>query len=221
MDQPLFNRRDLVRAAVLAGAATALGPALSFAQSIAAGLTPAALGEDGTAFLTNPNWKAAFLNDHQNETLIALSEVIIPATDTPGAKEALVNRFIDLLISVQPPEFQKKFADALGSMDSASQEQYGKEFVSLPVGDQVALLTPWAYTSRASRWTDEEAKPNLAQQHFELLKALIADSYYGSEIGETELGWGDGSEPELYNDCGGTGREPRPRSTATHKLIHK
>src|SRR5271169_579 len=83
---PLINRRDLVRAALFASAASALGPALSFAQAVSSGLTPAALGEDGSKFLTDPNWKAAFLNDQQNETLIALSDVIIPATGTPGAK---------------------------------------------------------------------------------------------------------------------------------------
>src|SRR5579885_919417 len=112
---PLINRRELIRTALLTGAAAAFAPALSFAQSIEGGLTPAARGEDGSKILTDPNWKPVFLNAQQNETLIALSDVIIPATDTPGAKEALANRFIDLLLSVQPAEFQRQFTEAQAS----------------------------------------------------------------------------------------------------------
>src|SRR5947208_14068444 len=118
---PALNRRELIRTALLAAAASALGPSFSLAQAIESGLTPAARGEDGAAFLTDPNWKAAFLNDHQNETLIVLSDVIIPATDTPGAKAALVNRYLDLLVSVQPSEFQQDFVAALKFIDTESQ----------------------------------------------------------------------------------------------------
>src|SRR5258706_6474974 len=117
---PLISRRELVRAALFASVAAALGPAFSFAQAVESGLTPAARGENGAAFLKDPNWKLAFLNDQQNETLIALNDVMIPATNSPGAKEALVNRYLDLLISVQPAEFQQQFVDALNFMDRAS-----------------------------------------------------------------------------------------------------
>lgn len=189
---PLINRRDLVRAALFASAASALGPAFSFAQAVSSGLTPAALGEDGSKFLTDPNWKAAFLNDQQNETLIALSDVIIPATGTPGAKAAMVNRYLDLLLSVQPAEFQHQFADAIAFVDSESQKQFGKDFRMLTPDDQIWLVTPWAYAQESSRWIEQEEKPDPGQQHFKRLKALIAAAYYGSEIGQKELGW-DGS----------------------------
>lgn len=219
---PLINRRDLVRAALLASAASALGPAFSFAQAVQSGLTAAARGEDGAAFLTDPNWKAAFLNNQQNETLIALSDVIIPATSTPGAKEALVNRYLDLLLSVQPAEFQQQFVDALGFMDSASQEQFGKDFRLLAPDDQIELLTPWAYPRKPSYWGGEhEGKPDPAQAHFERLKALIADAYYGSEIGQKELGWGESSDHDLYNDCGRTTTTAKPTHVTPHKPTHK
>src|SRR5213593_1389736 len=128
---PLIKRRDLIRTALFASVASALGPAFSFAQAASLELTPAARGEDGSTFLIDPNWKASFLNEQQNETLIALSDVIIPATNTPGAKEALVNRYIDLLLSVQPAEFQRQFVNALSFIDGESQKQFGKEFKAL------------------------------------------------------------------------------------------
>ena len=197
---PLINRRDLLRAAFLAGTVKGFGPAFSFAQSISAGLTPAAHGEDGSKYLTDPKWKAVFLSDHQNQTLIALSDVIIPDTETPGAKRALVNRFLDLLLSVEPAHVQAQFVDDLAFIDSESQSQLGKNFLDLNVDDQIWLLTAWAYPGQSSTWT-EEARPNPGQGHFDRLKALIAGAYYGSEIGQRELGWDGEFTHGPYEGC--------------------
>ena len=201
----LFNRRDLIRTALFAGAASVFGPEFSLAQAVSSGLTAAAKGEDGSTLLTDPNWRAAFLNDHENETLIVLSDVIIPGTDTPGAKEALVNRYLDLLLSVQPAEFQRKFVDALAYIDAESQKQFGKDFRGLGADDQVWLLTPWAFARQPSHWTARNDTRNeaadLGQQHFELLKALIATAYYESEIGQKELGWDGEFTHGPYEGC--------------------
>ena len=72
-------------------------------------LTPAQRGVDASNELKGANWKPVFLDEHQNETLIILSDLIIPATDTPGAKEALVNRYIDLVMAAETHENQKTF----------------------------------------------------------------------------------------------------------------
>ena len=53
-------------------------------------------------FLNAATWKPALFTAHQNETVIALTDLIIPATDTPGAKAALVNRYMDLLLNDGP-----------------------------------------------------------------------------------------------------------------------
>ena len=82
----LFNRRDLIRAALFAGAASALGPAFSVAQAVSSGLTAAAKGEDGSTFLTDRNWKAAFLNDHQN--VVKLQSRLVPNRIGPVALNA-------------------------------------------------------------------------------------------------------------------------------------
>jgi hypothetical protein len=198
---PLISRRELIRAALFASAVSALGPAFSMAQAVHSDVTPAARGDDGSKFLTDPNWKAAFLNPQQNETLIVLSDVIIPATDTPGAKEALVNRFLDLMVSAQPAEFQQQFVDALSFIDSESQRLFGDEFRRLTPEDQVALLSVWAYPKDSSQWMQQEEKPDPGHQHFGLLKALIAAAYYGSEIGQKELGWDGNFAHGVYEGC--------------------
>lgn len=188
-----LNRRELIRAALFASVAPLLGPTFSVAQAVSSGLTAAARGEDGSTLLSDPNWKPAFLNEHQNATLITLSDVIIPATDTPGAKEALVNRYLDLILSVQPAGFQQRFTGALAFIDAESQKQFKNDFVHLTPKDQGWLLNQWAFARENSRWTenpDQHDRPgDPGQQHFQLLKTLIATGYYESEIGQKELGW--------------------------------
>jgi hypothetical protein len=185
---PLFSRRDLIRTALLAGASATWGPAFSFSQTSTPETAPAQRGVDDSKLLTDPNWKPAFLDQGQNETLIALSDVIIPATDTPGAKEALVNRYLDLVLAGEPAESQQKFVDSLNYIDSESQRLFAKGFVSLTPQDQSDLLQPLAYPLRPSFWLNKDA-PDPGVEHFDRLKSMIAVAYYTSEIGERELGW--------------------------------
>src|SRR5260370_38677414 len=39
------------------------------------------------------------INPHQNDTVVAMIDQIIPETDTPGAKPARVNEFIDVILT--------------------------------------------------------------------------------------------------------------------------
>ncbi len=208
----LVNRRELIRAALFAAIAPILGPSFSVAQAVSSGLTAAARGEDGSEPLSDPNWKPIFLSEHQNATLITLSDVIIPATDTPGAKEALANRYLDLLLSVQPAEFQRRFADSLAFIDGESQKEFGNDFLKLTPENQEWLLNQWAFARENSRWTERHDRhgetENVGQQNFQLLKTLIATAYYESEIGQKELGWDGEMTHGPYLGC--------EHPTATH-----
>lgn len=203
----LVTRRHLIWSVFCASVAAALGPTFSLAQAVQSDLTAAARGEDGSKFLSDPNWKAVFLSDSQNTTLIALGDAIIPATDTPGAKEALVNRYLDLLLSVQPAGFQQQFVTALEFVNAESQKMFGKEFAALSHEDQVSLLTPWAYRQQPSPWMEQEEKADPGEQHFGRLKALIAAAYYGSEIGHRELGWDESTMNGPYPGCEHSGSD--------------
>ena len=120
-----MKRREMLRASVLGGAAAALTPALAGARQGAAKdaaedkseLTPAQRGVDASDELKVANWKPKFLDEHQNETLIILSDLIVPATDTPGAKEALVNRYIDLVMAAETHKNQASFLGNLAYID--------------------------------------------------------------------------------------------------------
>src|SRR5438552_3798201 len=72
---------------------------------------------DASKDLARADWKPVFLDAHQNETLIVLSDMILPKTDTPGAKEALVNRFVDRLLAAETRESQQRFLAGLAYID--------------------------------------------------------------------------------------------------------
>src|SRR4051812_33767164 len=59
------------------------------------------------------------LNADQQLLVSELSELIIPETDTPGAKSVRVPEFIDLLLSEWAPDDEKKkFLDGLADIDA-------------------------------------------------------------------------------------------------------
>ena len=66
------------------------------------------------------------LNPHQDATVTAIAEWIIPQTETPGAKAVRVNEFIDLILSEWfDEEDHAKFMAGLASVDTQAHELYG------------------------------------------------------------------------------------------------
>src|SRR5277367_5824537 len=100
-----MNRRDLFRQTFL-GAAAAASARLAQAREFPSDY-------DASKELARADWKPLFLDGHQNETLIAFSDILIPATDTPGAKAALANRFIDPVLPFKTHKTQRSFLDSL------------------------------------------------------------------------------------------------------------
>jgi gluconate 2-dehydrogenase gamma chain len=206
-----MKRREMLRASVLGGAA-ALTPALVGAKSGGAAglqgageekseLTPAQRGVDASKELNVANWKPVFLDEHQNETLIILSDLIIPATDTPGAKEALVNRYIDLVMAAETHENQKSFLGNLAYIDGESMRIYKNTFRYLSREDQDDLLHTMAYPMSGSTWTGEAAGADPGFTNFEQLKTHIGVAYYTSQIGMKEFGRDDNFTHGVYQGC--------------------
>src|SRR5207248_705049 len=70
------------------------------------------------------------LNPHQNATVTAMSELIIPQTDTPGAKAVRVNEFIDLILTEwYEGDERARFLAGLNDVDLRSRDVFGKSFI--------------------------------------------------------------------------------------------
>jgi len=132
-------------------------------------------------FLNAATWKPALFTPHQNETVIALVDLIIPATDTPGAKAALVNRYMDLLLSAGPKSEADRFLNGLKVLDK------DQLFVKLPAAKQMALL--------------ESLDKGEGEGHefFLMAKSMTSRLYYQTEIGFKELN--KHGIPKTYYAC--------------------
>lgn len=187
-----MNRRELLRNSLLAMGVLAVNPR--------AGARIFAAGENAFEELARADWKPGFLSAPQNETLIALSEAIIPATDTPGAKEALVNRFLDLVIGAEPENVQKQFLDSLTWFDTAAQERYKATFVNLTDEQKHSFLNLVAWPHTHSSWGETE-KGFAGHDHFIVMKQWIASAFYSSPTGLKELGWDGWAARGTFTGC--------------------
>jgi hypothetical protein len=132
------------------------------------------------------------LNPHQNDTVVAMIDQIIPATDTPGAKGARVNEFIDVILTEwADAEERKNFLDGLAGVDKQTNDLFGKNFVDASPAQQVTLLrsmdesvaTQRTRRMRHGNTIPEERDKQLRGEFFNVFKGITVHGYYTSEIG--------------------------------------
>jgi len=58
-------------------------------------------------------WAPRFFDEEEAQSVAALVELIIPETDTPGAREAQVHQYIDWIVSGKSAEARTSFRDGL------------------------------------------------------------------------------------------------------------
>ena len=123
------------------------------------------------------------LSAKQDEMVTVISELIIPETDTPGAKAAGVNRFIDkMLTDWNTEEEREHFLSGLDSVDDTSNELHGNAFLDLNQQQQIEVLEQKEEEANGENpMPDTEIKP-----FFDMMKEFTLVGYYTSEIGATE-----------------------------------
>lgn len=108
----------------------------------------------------------------QTKLLAEVADVIIPTTDTPGAKAAGVEQFIvRVMRDCYVREEQEKFYAGLAKLDADSKTEHGKGFADLDHAAKAGVLIA-------------TTKSNTA--FFKLMKQLTVAGYFTSEIGATK-----------------------------------
>lgn len=133
------------------------------------------------------------LNAHQDATVTTIAEIIIPQTDTPGAKAARVNEFIDVVVTDWYDEQERSiFLKGLADVDAHSLDEFGRDFVDCSAKQQVQIVTELDEgltkiregivpgTRRHIRLRPEE------KNFFYMMKQLTLIGYYTSEAGSEE-----------------------------------
>lgn len=123
-----------------------------------------------------------------NDAVVALSEIIIPETDTPGAKAARVNEFIDLMLTKwYPEEYRSLFLEGLAEVEKRSKGEYGSSFDAISLDNQNDMMSE--LEKEAISWMESEEVSTARSPEipfFVMIKELTVAGYYTSEIGATQ-----------------------------------
>jgi len=169
------SRRDVL-AALLAGTAVAgVWSNAAVASALqAAGAVPAG---------------GAGLTANEMAVLAAAAEVIIPATDTPGAKEAGVPQFIGAMVAHwMTPTEAAQFHEGLAALDASARQRFQRGYAecSPEQGAELmqALRAASPYTGRTFSLTDRILDPKAP--FYLRLRDMVVLGYFTSEAGSTK-----------------------------------
>jgi Gluconate 2-dehydrogenase subunit 3 len=178
-----MQRREVLK--LLAGGAvtTALSPSLMahFREAQA---------QVGSAY------KLRALSPQQNAQVVAMIDLIIPATHTPGAKGARVNEFIDVILTEWANDSERQaFFNGLADVDKQSNTLFGKGFSDASVEQQTALLREiddiamarhGARRAHHGNTVPEDRDKQLQGNFWDVFKGITLHGYYTSEIAFTQ-----------------------------------
>lgn len=110
--------------------------------------------------------------------LAEMVDVIIPDTDTPGAKAAKVHEFIAVVVQdCYPPEERDGFWTMLEGVDARCKVNHGAYFVDCTPAQRIDFMS---YLEKVAK-ERPDGKPV-----FPVIKNLTVAGYFTSEIGATQ-----------------------------------
>lgn len=124
------------------------------------------------------------LDDHERELLASIAECIIPATDTPGAIDAGVPQFVELILSDwHTAKERQPVLEGMATLDADCKAAYGKGFAACSTVEQTKAL---AATGGSTMFT--------------MLKSLVVNGYFTSETGASLLNGSGNPMPGVYRE---------------------
>jgi gluconate 2-dehydrogenase gamma chain len=176
--QPTLNRRDLLKRV-----AYLMGGAIS---------TPAMLGllQGCSSKKQSSEWTPSFLSTAQGAIVAEIAEIMIPRTDTPGAKDVGVPAFIDTILKdAYPKKDQDRYLTGLQQFEQRSREAHGKPFVELEPQQQLALVREFhdvaVQDAEDRELDDDHAREN--RPFILMTKELTMLGFFTSEVGATQV----------------------------------
>lgn len=126
-------------------------------------------------------WTPKYITKEEAVELEAIAEAIIPATDTPGAKDAGVPAFIEKMVhEVYTPEQAKKFMDGLAAFSKKVETAEGDAFSGLDAAKKLEVIKAENAEALQNRGGGE-------RPWFLSMKELTLLGFFSSEIGATQV----------------------------------
>ena len=155
-----------------------LGRLLAWREQVLASAGPADAGATQTASLLTPE---------RARVMEALAEIIIPATDTPGASEAGVTEFVAALVDGWLDDDDRdRFLAGLDTVDPACRERFGSPFADCAPGEQEAFVRGLDDELTALR---EDPAADETAHFFHNVKRFTITGYFTSDVGLDALGY--------------------------------
>jgi hypothetical protein len=111
-----------------------------------------------------------YFSTSEYNALTRMVDLIIPRTATPGAADAGVPLYIDIILRVDDA-LGNKFRSGLAALDAASRSATGRLFVDAQAAEQVKILQAMQPAGAPGN------------EFFETVKSMTIVGYYSSEIG--------------------------------------
>jgi Gluconate 2-dehydrogenase subunit 3 len=123
--------------------------------------------------------------EKNRELIAALAEVIIPATDTPGAREAGVDAFIVAAIrDCSDRKIQHNFIDGLKAVSAYSNDKYNKAFTALTAQQQQETVTHFRETGKPlAGMAGKVQNKFLGKSFYAILREYTTTGYCTSKLG--------------------------------------
>jgi gluconate 2-dehydrogenase gamma chain len=177
-DNNLMNRRELIQRVALL-----MGGAIS---------APAVLGVlNGCSPKPSASWHPQFLSTAEGAIVEEVAELILPRTDTPGARDVGVPAFIDVILKdAYPAEDQARFVSGAKDFDAEAQRAHGKPFLELPQAQRLAFLQKVHDAAAVAErvQADNEVPPSQRKRPFVLMmKELTMLGFFVSKPGATQV----------------------------------
>ena len=142
---------------------------------------------NGCTAKQDAGWKPVFLTDEQGALVAEVAEIMIPRTDTPGAKDVGIPSFIDLILKdAYPEEDWERFIAGLTQFDAQAHEQYGRGFMRLDPAQQSALVRATHDTATAAERSNADTAP-LSRPFVLMTKELTLLGFFTSQAGATQV----------------------------------
>ncbi|MCC9135216.1 gluconate 2-dehydrogenase subunit 3 family protein [Pontibacter silvestris] len=123
-------------------------------------------------------------NQDQITFLNEVSDTILPATSSPGAKDAKVGAFMAVMVQdCYTPEDQKVFMEGISQLDEQCEKKNGKKFLECDTKQRTAFLTALDEEQKQYMITKKEGDPN---HYFRMMKELTLLGFFTSEEGSTK-----------------------------------
>lgn len=144
-----------------------------------------------------PKSEGYFTSD-QLVLLNEIGETILPATDTPGAKEADVASFIAIIVAdCYSDEEQQTFTSGLKEFETRCRKEYGKKFTNLKEEERLSFLSE--LDQEHIQYMKKKKKEDPAH-YFRMFKELTLAGYFTSEPGATKF-LNYNPAPGRYDGC--------------------